>query len=139
MKNWLGRLIGIVGNSLLLLILLFILSCGPGKLLTWEKVGYGDIMVEEIKDLRPKEFKDICQKDTIPENLDLWEKTWFRDYETNEVVYQFGYMKRQDTIYILLQSSSGWTITKRSIRQRPCSDLYQHNSTGQRLNIHRPD
>lgn len=101
---------------ILSLILLFIVSCGPGKLLTWETIGYGDVMVEEIKDLKPGQFETICQKDTIPANLELWEKIWFKDYETGETIYQYGYMKREDTTYILLQSPSGWTITKRSIR-----------------------
>jgi len=101
---------------ILSLLFILVLSCGPGKLLTWEKIGYGDVMVEEIKDIGPGQFEIICQNDTIPQNLDLWEKTWFKDYETAEIIYQYGYMKREDTIYILLQTSSGWTITKRTIK-----------------------
>ena len=103
-------------KKLIILILFLLLSCGPGKLLTWEKIGYGDVMVEEIKNIGPAQFEVICQKDTIPQNLDLWEKTWFKDYETGEMIYQYGYMKREDTIYILLQTSGGWTITKRTIK-----------------------
>lgn len=102
---------------ILTIIFLLFISCGPGKQLAWQKIGYGDTMTEEIiQNLTPSQFEMICQTDTIPRNLDLWEKNWFKDYETSQVIYQYGYMKRQDTIYILLQTESGWTITKRSIK-----------------------
>ena len=102
---------------ILTIIFLLFISCGPGKQLAWQKIGYGDTMTEEtIENITPSQFDYLCQTDTIPSNLNLWEKNSFRDYETNAVVYQYGYMKRQDTIYILIQTDSGWTITRRKIK-----------------------
>ena len=103
---------------ILTFIFLLFISCGPGKQLSWQKIGYGDIMTEEtIENITPGQFEYLCQNDTIPSNLDKWEKTWLQDYETSQVIYQYGYMKREDTIYILTQTETGWTITKRTIRE----------------------
>lgn len=105
-------------KKLLILVLLLFLSCGPGKQLAWEKIGYGDVMTEErIQNITPGQFEILCQNDTIPQNLDLWEKTSYVDFETGTRLYQYGYMKREGVIYILLQDSHGWTITKRYITE----------------------
>lgn len=102
---------------ILTIIFLLFISCGPGKQLAWQKIGYGDTMTEEtIENITPSQFDYLCQKDTIPQNLDLWEKTWFKDYETGETIYQYGYMKREDTIYILTQTETGLTIIRRKIK-----------------------
>ena len=46
------------------------------------------------RDFTYRQFDSICVADTIPNNLDLWKAYYQFDYETNNAVIEYLYIKR---------------------------------------------
>lgn len=107
---------------LVFVLSLTMLSCGPG----WRahNSGRDDSYSYSMKILFDRsftmyQFDSLCVADTIPPMLDKWKKADFYDYETNQKLVEYYYIKRlgnNESFYRLLkEDEETYNILKRVV------------------------
>lgn len=89
---------------LFIFISFLIISCTPKYILN-EMDGKGDLMLRPMNgNYSIEQFDSMCVADTLPRSLDGWKFMGFKDYETNEKVYLYFYIKengKNEVVYKL--------------------------------------
>lgn len=104
---------------LIILISLFITGCSIYK--TNNEISYGSsnkTMSNSFKNYyNIEQFDSICKADTLNTNISNWEVIKLKDYDTNENIYQYFYIKSIDNYEIIYRvhiiNDSIYKITKR--------------------------
>jgi len=102
-----------------ILIVFLVASCTPKYLLN-EMDNKGDLMFRPMNEKYSiEQFDSMCVADTLPRSLDGWKFMGLKDYETNEKIYLYFYMKengKDEVVYRIEKfKSDSVKITKRII------------------------
>ena len=112
MKNW-------IKNGLLMVAIgLSLVSCGLFKKAPTTPENYGlSMRILYDREFTYAQFDSICVADTIPINLDLWKAYSTRDYETNDIITEYLYIKRlgnnEEMFRLMIKDEDTYNIYKR--------------------------
>lgn len=110
---------------LLLVSLLFsVAGCGLiGKLKHKDNpgvvLGTTQNMYQETHEYTTFQLDSMCAVDGLPKSLDEWIRRTFSDYETNEVVVRYMYIKEMNNnyelTYIIAPKGELYVVSKRKV------------------------
>lgn len=63
------------------------------------------------------QLDSVCNIERIPYDLEQWHNNFFYDYETNEKINQYIFVKNQDVIYTITVDDSIYYFTKRIVQK----------------------
>ena len=112
MKNW-------IKNGLLMIAVgLSLVSCGLFRKAPTTSENYGlSMRILYDREFTHAQFDSICVADTIPANLDLWKAYFTRDFETNDVITEYLYIKRlglnEELFRLMIKDEDTYNIYKR--------------------------
>ena len=112
MKNW-------IKNGLLMIAIgLSLVSCGLFRKAPTTPENYGlSMRILYNREFTYTQFDSICVADTIPANLSLWKAYSSRDYETNNIITEYLYIKRlganEEMFRLIMVNDSTYNIYKR--------------------------
>jgi adenylate kinase family enzyme len=77
-----------------------LLACSPKITTDGGEGNIGNVMINAIdKKISMAQFDSLCIADTLPRKLAYWNFLGLKNYEDNERVLLFSYMKKDGTIY----------------------------------------
>ena len=112
MKNW-------IKNGLLMIAVgLSLVGCGLFRKAPTTPENYGlSMRILYDREFTRAQFDSICVADTIPMNLDLWKAYSTNDYETNDIITEYLYIKRlglnEELFRLMIKDEDTYNIYKR--------------------------
>lgn len=101
---------------ILLLLGLFIYSCGPVKTITSNDNTITSMKLLLDTTYNKTQFDSLCIVDSIDPNYRNWLKMSFIDYETNKTINEYTYIKtlnEDEIMYRLIIDETEYNIIKR--------------------------
>ena len=76
------------------------LACSPKITTDGGEANIGNVMITAIdKKISMAQFDSLCIADTLPRKLGYWDFLGLKNYEDNQRVTLFSYMKKDGTVY----------------------------------------
>ena len=104
-----------------LALLIVFLSCGPGRKVQNNNNGVYSYSMQILfdKSFSLYQFDSLCVADTLPRGLEKWRKADFYDFETEQKLLEYYYIKRlgnNETVYRLLkEDEKTYNVLKRVV------------------------
>ena len=112
--------------SLLLLVSLLFSMAGCGLIKKLQHKDEPDVVLGSTQNMYQETFEyttvqldSMCTVDGLPKSLDEWIRRTFSDYETNEIVVRYMYIKEMndnyELTYIVAPKGEMYVVSKRKV------------------------